>query len=215
MDTWLGHQTPGWGTGHQTPGWGTGHQTPGWSIIHWTPGWSTKHRTLGQGTRHQALDTGHLARHQALGTRHLAETPDWRHHLGHILGPGRAPCTGTLAPALGGGPGTLPVPDTGEPLQQLLHAGKVFQVLHCPPLIHCPATLIYFPATHLLIFLSVLITLFEKHSLGLWFCFQRLQFQSPSPNFVEFCLLIWSGLDYSFGQNRKIAATLSRYIFSL
>ena len=71
-----------------------------------------------------ALDTGHLA--GTLDTTHLAGTPDWRHHLGHILGPGRAPCTGTLAPALGGGPGTLLAPDTGEPLQQLLHAGKVF-----------------------------------------------------------------------------------------
>ena len=54
------------------------------------------------------------------------ETLDWRHHTGHTLDLGMAPCTGTPAPALVGSPGTLPAPDNGEPLQKLLHAGKVF-----------------------------------------------------------------------------------------
>ena len=118
----------------------TGHLAGALDTGHLVGALNTGHLAGALGTRHQALDTGHLAvalgtghwtlgcgtRHQALDTAHLAETPDWRHHLGHKLGPGRAPYTGTLAPALGGGPGTLPVPDTGEPLQQLLHAGKVF-----------------------------------------------------------------------------------------
>ena len=102
----------------------------------------------------------------------------------------------------------LPAPDTGEPLLQLLHAGKVFHVLHCPPLIHCPTSLLLLSCSS-----SYLFTASSLRSIAQAFGPVSIDYSlvAQSEFCMEICLLIWSILDCSFSLSSKISATLPKH----